>query len=374
MGFMDGNVVLDRDVVNPRNNNNRKPNKRNNDNNNKNRKKSRRYENNDLVFRRSSYLPDDIRDEYFDDDSHEEIVHDSRVETINDFCDTFADNTQNFKRLQDIVADEFPDVIGYIKAYYSTKNKPAFIDALNKLIKTMCTTPFMNAINLVLESRIWSEDDTYDRIWTSIAFGLSVALETSHDRMHSDVIVKYATVILPRMWRPEITETSIQTGVSKDLSLDLFIAIPIADNEWTGAMVDAFYHRFLDKMLIHAEDNMDVLNWEVQGMLYDRMFGKSKIALKVIGKYLVSEPVVISSGSEVEEAVYTDFKKMLYSKLDRYDIKDIEYVFGFVAKFIKDNPDKDITFDSATASSYENVRKGLLSVMDKDPETMKYFA
>lgn len=371
MSILNGDVVLDGETTGRNNRNNKKNNRVGRNNGGRN-NGSRRYEDSYSEFGRSSYLPDDMRTESYEDDN-DDYRGDERVDSIINFCDSFADNIQNYKNLQDIVTDDFPDIIGYVRSYYSNKNRVQFIDALNKLIKTMCTTPFANVLTRVLENGIWAEDDTYDRIWASVAFGLSIALETSHDRMHSEVIRKYATVVLPRMWKPEITEIASQTGVTKDLALDMFIAIPMANDEWSGANIDAFYHRFLEKIMIHAEDNMDVLNWEVQGMLYDRIFGKNKTALKVIGKYLTSESIT-GIDSDVEEAVYNDFKKMLYSKLDAYDIKDIEYVFSFVAKYAKENSDKDIIFDPVIASNYENVRKGLLSVMDKNPDTMKYLA
>lgn len=373
MSILDGNVVLDGEVVGGgKKGGNR--NKKNRRGNNGDRSDSRSYGDGYYAFGRSSYLPEDVRDqEPYEEESDNEQTRDNRADAINEFCDNFTENIQNYRSLQDVIIEQFPDVIGYVKAYYSNKNKPVFIDALNRLIKTMSTTPFANTLGSVLESNIWIDDGTYDRIWSSIAFGLSIALETSYDRMHSDVVRKYATNILPRMWKPEINDVTVQTGVTKDLALDLFIAIPMANEDWSGANIDAFYHRFLDKMLIHAEDNMDVLNWETQSMLYERVFGKGKTALKVIGKYLASDAIK-DIDSEVGVAVYDEFKKMLYSRLDRYDIREIEYVFEFVARYVKEHPDATIIFDSVTASKSENVRKGLLSVMDKDPEAMKYLA
>lgn len=382
MSILDGNVVLDGEIRGNggnRNNNNRNNKQRNNNNrrNNRDRNDNRSYGSGYYAFSKSSYLPEDMSDEElpYVDGENEEVQSDNRVDMINEFCDNFTDNIQNYRTLQDIIIEQLPDVIGYVKYYYSTKNKPMFIDALNRLIKTMSTTPFANTLGSVLESGVWTEDDTYDNIWSSIAFGLSVALETSYDRMHTDVVRKYATSILPRMWKPEITDLTVDTGITKDLALDLFIAIPIASNDigWTASNIDAFYHRFLDKMIIHAEDNMDVLNWEIQGKLYDKIFGRGKTALKVIGKFLVSEEIK-NIDSDVVSAVYTEFKKMIYAKLDRYDIREIEYVFAFVARYVKDHTDTDIIFDSVTASKNENVRKGLLSVMDKDPDAMKYLA
>lgn len=364
MSILDGNVVLDRE-----------PNKGNKENRkNRNDKKNRRnrsYDNYDYSFNNSSYLPEEERGQVSDDVANVTVDH--RADEINDFCDDFTDNVNNYRSLQDVVIDGLPDVIGYLKSYYSGKTTPSFIDAMNRLIKTISTTQFANTLSSILESGVWSDRGVYDKIWRSLAYALSLALETSYERMHTDVIRKYATVILPRMWKPEINELTTMNGITKDLALDLIIAIPLVNTDWNGANIDALYSRFLDKMLDHAEDNMDVLNWEVQGNLYDKFFGTGKTALKVIGKYLTSDRLK-ESESDVVNAVYKEFIKMLYSKLDNYDIEDIKYVFNYVAKYRAENKDKTTLFDVTTAKQYENVRKGLLAVMDENPSSMESLA
>ena len=376
MGFMDGIVVLDGEQQPRKNNNNQQ--KKNFNNNNKKKfdnngrpSKRRSFSDNDLSFRGSSYLSNVEFDE--EEDRVDTTESDKRADKVIGFCENFASNTDNFRTLQDILIEEFPEVIPYIKKYYDSRNTPMFQDALNKLIKIMCTTHFANTLNSVLESKVWENDGVFGDIWDSIGFGLSLALETNHERMHADVIRKYVTKIIPRLFKPEISDIRSISGVTGDLALDLIIALPVAATDWTGATLDAFYQRFLDKMLIHAEDNMDILNWEVQGVLYEKFFGKSKTALKVIGKYLTSEPIQ-SQESPVVNAVYAEFQKMLYSKLDNYDIGEIEYVLSFVAKKRQENPDKDIMFNSVRASEYDNVRKALISTMDRIPETKKYLA
>lgn len=347
---------------------------RGNKNKNRNRDRNefrpkRRYDDDDYKFRRSSYLAGG-------DDEPEErqpkVDKDRRADAIFDFCERFADNIDSYKTLQEVITDDFPEVIVYVKQYYNVKNNQLFQDALNKLILLMCTPKFSSALVNILEARFW-DGEVYDKIWDSIGFGVSIALETNHERMHSETIRTYVTRMLPRLYKAEINEMCSSTGITRDLALDLMIAIPVPMNDWNNATLDVFYSRFLDKMLIHAEDNMDILNWETQGMLYERFFGKSKTALKVIGKYLTTK-VVPESDSTVVNAVYEEFQKMLYSKLDRYDISDIEYVLGFVAKKRQENPNVDIIYNSVKASKYENVRKGLMSTMDRIPETMKYLA
>lgn len=370
MSILDGHVVLDGER---RNNNN--INHNNNGGNNKKRnnqnRQNRRFDSGELGFSKSSYLPEG---EYNDlSEESNEPRNDQRAETIFEFCELFTSNVDNYRSLQDIMIDKFPDAIEFIKSYYSPKNNPMFQDALNKLIKLMCTSQFADTLMSVLESKEWEEDGTYIKIWDSIGFGLSLALETNHERMHSGVIKKYAFKIIPRMYKSEINDLCIKTGVTKDLANDLIIAIPIPSTDWNGANLDAFYIRFLDKMLIHAEDNADILNWEVQGMLYDSVFGKSKTALKVIGKYLASS-YKVDSESEVVIAVFEEFKKMIYSKLDNYDISDIEYVISFVARNRAENPDKKTIFDSISASAYDNVRKALLSVVNSNDEYKKSLA
>ena len=374
MSILDGKVVLAGESLNGDNRNNRqeKRNKKNRFSNRENNRRDRKYGDDDFFdFSNSSYLPEDERVPSSKKDG-EVSKEDPKAREIYEFIDEFVDNVNNYRSLQDILIEKLPDVIPYMmKGYYSQKSSPALIDALNKFLKIICQTQFAKTLKSVLESGVWS-DDVYDEIWRSIAYALSIALETNHTRMHTDVIKTYATEILPRMWKPEIMDIVHNTGVTSDLALDLIIAIPVFGGTWNGTNIDIFYDRFLSKILIHADDNIDVINWEIQGQLYEKFFGKSNTALKVVGKYLTCEPVKTESSSV--QAVYDEFRKMLYSKLDDYDIKDIEYVFEYVMKFREKNPDKEVIFDSREASKFENVKKGLLSIMDKNPDAMKFLA
>lgn len=378
MSIKDGIVVLANENVQSRKNKNNKKDKGNykkkdyrNDSQSQNQRKFS-GNNYNYNYSKSSYLYSD-EDGEREDTPKKNPENDKRAREIYNFCEEFISNTDNFKTLQSIVIEDFPDIIPYMKKYYDGRNSDMFQDALNKLLKLMCTSQFANTLNSVLNSKIWIDDGVFGDIWDSIGFGLSLALDTNHKRMHIDVNRLYATKILPRLYNPEIEEIRLTTGVTGDLALDLMISLPVPMNEWNGSTLDAFYSRFLDMMLIHAEDNMDILNWETQGMLYERFFGKSKTALKVIGKFLTSEPIA-ESESVVANAVYQEFLKMLYKKLDKYDIDDIEYVLNFVSKKRQEFPDKDIIFNSIKASEYDNIRTGMISLMDKIPETKKYLA
>ena len=376
MSLLDGKVVLAGEPLNSsreeRHGNNNKRN-RYTSNDYSRPGKDRRYEDDYYTFSNSSYLPEEERSK--SNNEHESIQEervDSRAQEVFAFVDEFVDNVNNYRSLQDVVSQQFPDVVQHMRHYYNPKNSPTLTDALNKFLKIVCQTQFAKTLKSVLESGMWSEDETYDRIWRNIAYTLSIALETNHTRMHTDVIKIYATDILPRMWKPDITDIVTSAGITSDLALDLIIALPIFGGKWNGTNIDIFYNRFLSKMLIHADDNIDVLNWEVQGILYDKFFGKSKTALNVIGKYLVYEPVTVES--ESVSAVYTDFKKMLYAKLDKHDIKDIEYVLRYVVEFREKHSDKNVIFDSREATQFDNVKRGLLATMDKNPDAMKYLA
>jgi hypothetical protein len=385
MSLLDGKVTLDgefnggRNGRNNRNNNDRRNNGNNGNNNGgfrENRNgKQRSYDSAGYQFNKSSYLTDEMREAMASENQEPEKKqeHDKRADAMNAFCYDFSDNASDFKRMRDVVIDEFPDAVKYIRNYYNPKNTSLYLDAANRLIQTVCTTQFASALGSVLESGVWSDDGTYDRCWRSIAFVISAALETRYEAMHGDTVRKYATEILPRMWKPEIEEIVTETGVTKDLALDLIIAIPMVGSEWNGSNIDAFYGRFLNKMLEHAEDNMDVLNYEVQGMLYNRFFGSSNTALKVIGKFLTSEPRE-TFDSDVQEAVYKDFIKMLYTKLDKYDIGEIAYVFKYVSIARKHYPNVKTIFASGDVTGYDNVRKGFVKCLEDDSEAMKYLA
>ena len=372
MSILDGQVVLDGERNDNNNNINKReqrPIKQRNTGNKKN-GNSRNYFENKYSFNCSSFLPD--TNEHIE--VEESVSRDDKADVINRFYNDFKKAATNYKLMKELVTDDFPDVVKYVKSYYSSKNSPMMIDALNHLLDTVATTQFSKVLSNVLESRIWLEDDTYDKCWRNIAYSISVTLIINHVRMHEDAIRKYVSEILPRIWAPEIQDIVHNIGVTKDLALDLIIAIPMIDSDWNSANIDAFYDKFLEKMIQHAEDNMDILNYEIQGMLYDKMFGTTgKVPLKIIGKYLASEPMK-PTDSEVENAVYEEFVKMLYTKLDAFDIKDIVYVFNYVNKVKGENPNKKTIFISTDATKYENVRKGLLQLMDDNPESMNNLA
>lgn len=377
MSMLDGKVTLDGEARSNNKNNNGGRDRRNSgfggNRDNRNSDNGRRtYDRLDKPVEKLDTFFHAEKDEQAEAPQQQQQENDRRAEDILRFCDDFTDNVNDMRQLKDIILDEFPDAVRHIKAYYSQKNGRQYVDAVNRLINTMAMSQFANTLSKVLEGGVWIDDGTYDKCWRNIAFAISTALETSHEKMHNDVIRIYAANILPRMWKPEINEIVTQTGVTRELVLDLIIAIPMVGAEWNGSNIDAFYGRFLDKMLQHAEDNMDVLNWEVQGMLYDRFFDNKKTGLKIIGKYLTSENITAFE-SDVAEAVYKQFIKMLYNKLDGYDIKDIAYVFKFVSGFKKDHESITTIFNATDASTYENVRKGLLLAMD-DQEVMKHLA
>lgn len=377
MSMLDGKVTLDGEARSNNKNNNGGRDRRNNgfggNRDNRNSDNGRRtYDRLDKPVEKLDTFFHAEKDEQAEAPQQQQQENDRRAEDILRFCDDFTDNVNDMRQLKDVILDEFPDAVRHIKAYYSQKNGRQYVDAVNRLINTMAMSQFANTLSKVLEGGVWIDDGTYDKCWRNIAFAISTALETSHEKMHNDVIRIYAANILPRMWKPEINEIVTQTGVTRELVLDLIIAIPMVGAEWNGSNIDAFYGSFLDKMLQHAEDNMDVLNWEVQGMLYDRFFDNKKTGLKIIGKYLTSESITTFE-SDVAEAVYKQFIKMLYNKLDGYDIKDIAYVFKFVSGFKKEHESITTIFNATDASTYENVRKGLLLAME-DQEVMKHLA
>lgn len=327
-------------------------------------------ESNDL-FSGSSYMPTEQR-------QPKKKASDKALENIMKFVDQYVAQAekQNFKELRNVVIDFFPGAVQEIGSYYNGRNTPELTAAMNKLIGVAATETFAKTLSKVLDSKIWMDDDenTFNEIWRFIGFLLSTTLETSYSSMHQDTITIYISNILPRLWDPEIREMVKSVGITKDLALDLSIAIPLIGTDWDIANIKALYTRFLDKMLIHADDNADILNWETQGILFERVFGKGSNALKVIGQYLVMESKDENAmQSDVQRAVYKEFIKMLYSKLDGYDINDIAYVFKFVAKFRKEHPGAKVLFDSVEAIKYENVRKGLLKAMD-DKEATPYLA
>lgn len=328
---------------------------------------------------RSSYL-DDSMDDSNSSNERKPAKLDQRTIELDEFCDAFA-STTDYRQIRTMVQDDLPEVIKAMNYYYSNNSFDEKTAILNKFVKIVCTSKFANALASVMDSRVWLDDGTWDDIWMSVATSISIALETNYERMHSDVVRSYVRDMLPRIWQPEITDIARRTGVTRDLALDLLIAIPMvnAGKKWSNTTIGVYYDRFVDKMLVHADDNMDILNWEIQGILFDIFFdNKNQTNLKVIGRYLAG-PRIQPTGETVKDAVYNEFIKMLYNKLNEFDIKEIGWCLEFVANNLQaldiagkklENP----VFSFAECKKYDNVMKGLADAVDRNEAAATYLA
>lgn len=389
MGLMDGHYEMAYSKRGNNNNYNQNQNqnqstglaqalKKGNGNNKKPDRSRKIGEKSNYSFGKSSYMPNGFED----DDNEQQQNNDQirkQIENLGSFIQDFYDNVDNYQELKGIIQDDLPEVVSVMTYYYTKYNSKKQLQIMNDFVKLIGTSNFAKVFAKIFESRIWLEDCTWDNMWQAVAFSLSIALETNHERMNSDVVRKYVRDILPRIWGPEIENITKQCGVTKDLALDLLIAIPlIGEKYWNNASIEALYSRFLDKMLIHADDNMDVLNWEIQGRLFQTFFGSSSVAKKVIGKYM-STMDIPESGETVKDAVYKEFIKMIYSKLDRYDIKDITFVLSYVASSIKrlDEAGQDIkhlVFSFDRCKRFTNIMKGISCTIEENPDMGKYLA
>lgn len=341
------------------------------------RRNGRSYGENGGKLYRSSYLGGNVGYDNAAAEKKPAKLDETTIE-LGEFCDVFV--TSDYRQSNAMVRDDLPDLIRAMRFYYSKNASDEKVAILNKFIKICCTSKFVNSLATVLDSRVWLDDGTWDEIWRDMVFSISIALETNYERMHTDVVKKYVRDILPRIWQPEISDIARRTGVTRDLALDLLIAIPMMNSKnWTNTSISVFYDRFLDKMLIHAEDNMDILNWEIQGILFDMFFDKrNSTNIKVIGRYLVTERME-QSGDTIKDAVYNEFIKMLYAKLDGFDIKEISWCLDFVAnefKRLDDEGKKPVSpiFSFTECKKYSNVMKGLADVIDRNNNAGRYLA
>lgn len=288
---------------------------------------------------------------------------------INEFVEDFRDSINNYNTMYGLVVDNAPTLFSILKGYYRVKMDDSLVDAMNALINVICIKPFSQMLKKALESEVWELDGRYETCWRDIVFGLSLVLNTSYLKMNDDVVDRYVNTILVRMLNAEITQLVNKTGIKQDLALDLYIALPFIN--WSNHVLDEYYGQFREKILIHAEDNADILDAEIQEKLFRTFFGQSNTLIKVIGKYF-SDPIITEHQEYIQTAVDQEFITMLYNILDQQDIGTIEYCLQYVVNKRKELDTTDTLFDCSVASNYKNVKKALLRMLDKNQENKKY--
>lgn len=295
--------------------------------------------------------------------------YDKDLDLLEEFIEEYTseDDSQrkSFLRQKDLVAELIVPVSKVLWNYYDPKYD-AIRAEMNSVLKIMSTEIFANTLRSVLRERLADERDeegyfaNWDTDYQYLGFAVSLVLGTCRMRMSEETEEVYVSEIGPGIFTDEIDAICNRIRVTKDLATDLMLKTPIMYDKMENYHVGIFYSGFLDSMIIHADDNAEVLTTESQLMLFNYLYGRGKIAAKVVGRYLTDAPRE-SFRSKAEEMIYEAFKKMLYEKLNSFDIDTIRFVLKYVSdqKAKAEEVETPMIFDFDTAADYTNLNRAM---------------
>lgn len=298
---------------------------------------------------------------------------------LNGFIDEYVKTAKASGSIVDVIDDYIAAVCCIMKDYYEPRFN-GILKEMNDVIEIMTTKLFITSLYKAMDNDLI---DDWRGIWNDVARTISIVLDTSHTKMQDEVVNICVNDILSSelVWKMDIDKLMRNTGIMKELATQLVIDIPVLEEDFTDATLNLFAPKFLDIILRYAEDNADVLMKNVQYEIMTTFFGKDKIALKVIGKYLDVDVNTVPAGV-TEDIILDEFYDMIYEFLDDYDIKDIEFVLTYLAKRekarIRECENKGIentyikTFDRKHAEEYSNINKAVRNIDRNKPELSEY--
>ena len=300
-----------------------------------------------------------------------EIVHVEEFDYMEDFLDEYLSDEvkTNFSKQKDAIYDHILDIAGIISHYFNPKYRD-ILPEMELVMQVMVTDIFSRAFYNVLVDCIREGNDpeglfvNWDEDYSVVGMMVSILIGTRRQDMTEETETLYMTKIAKGIWNEEIRQLTQNAHITEELATDLILRTPIDPQQMKDYHIEAFYPGFLESILLHAEDNIEVLDRATQGKIFRFIYGKGKNAAKVVGRNL-SDPE--KDGLEsMEKMVYTEFKTMLYETLNTFDIGIIKFVLKFIVGRKKDNPSVKLVFDFDTAVEYPNINKALQSYIAED--------
>lgn len=308
-------------------------------------------------------------------DLNQSVDYASTVESIKEVLSGFASSIQKNvdkpSEIKSIIEESFDDVAAAMKYYYDSRMEDC-LPEMNKVLDIMSTNQFANILLSVLKQNSFED---WEEMWKDVALLISILLETSAAKMKEGTVQIYVTDILSSsgMWKTEIDQMVNTLGITEELATDLVIGLPVKAEDMTDLLMRSTYRSFLEAIIENAEDNIEILNNQTQRKLFEFFFnenGKSgKLASKIIGRYLADED--LEGLTSAESLIYGEFKQMLLTKLDSYDVQNIVFVIKYIVEQ-KKHGNKNMVFDVTKASEYDTIRKAIVQVMSNDETTKEY--
>lgn len=302
-----------------------------------------------------------------------EIVHVEEFDYMEDFLDEYLSDEvkTNFSKQKDVIYDHILDIAGIISHYFNPKYRD-IVPEMDLVLQVMVTDSFARAFYNVLVNAIREQEDpdekfaNWEEDYEVVGMMVAVLLGTRRQEMTEETEALYMTKVAKGIWNEEIRQLTNATHITEELATDLILRTPVTPDKMKDYHIEMFYKGFLDSMLLHADDNIEVLDRNTQRKIFHFIYGKGKNAAKVIGRNL-SDPV--RDGLEsVEKMVYTEFRSMLYEALDGFDIGIIKFVLKFIVNQKKMNPSAKIVFDFNTAVDYPNINRALQLYIGEDKD------
>lgn len=313
-------------------------------------------------------------------DDNQEVINDRRIEESKKILENFlteydAAISERGNQVPDIILEMFWDTAEVITHYYERRYRP-LVGQMNAVFDIIASTRFANGIRMVLTNEEidgWS-DGTID-VWKDVMFALSTVVTCCHGKMTDEVLSIYIDLISSDgIAGKDINRLLNESNITKDLALDLIISIPCVPEDMTDATLEKFHGMFLDKLMKHAEENISCLDCATQGKLFDFFFGKNnKMARKAIGRMLGSRNIAVFENNS-QEIIYGEYMKMLFEKLNAYDIKEIQFVLRYIVSQKQLlNRETRVVYDRIQIAEYDNICKAYLGLIAEDPEAKKVF-
>lgn len=305
------------------------------------------------------------------DDRREEITHVEEYEYMEDFLDAYLrdDVKTSFGKQKELIYEHIINLGAIISNYFNPKYRD-ILPEMELVMQVMVTDIFSRAFYNVLVDCIREGNDpeglfvNWDEDYSVVGMMVSILIGTRRQDMTEETETLYMTKIAKGIWNEEIRQLTQNAHITEELATDLILRTPIDPQQMKDYHIEAFYPGFLESILLHAEDNIEVLDRATQGKIFRFIYGKGKNAAKVVGRNL-SDPE--KDGLEsMEKMVYTEFKTMLYETLNTFDIGIIKFVLKFIVGRKKDNPSVKLVFDFDTAVEYPNINKALQSYIVED--------
>lgn len=305
------------------------------------------------------------------DDRREEITHVEEYEYMEDFLDAYLrdDVKTSFGKQKELIYEHIINLGAIISNYFNPKYRD-ILPEMELVMQVMVTDIFSRAFYNVLVDCIREGNDpeglfvNWDEDYSVVGMMVSILIGTRRQDMTEETETLYMTKIAKGIWNEEIRQLTQNAHITEELATDLILRTPIDPQQMKDYHIEAFYPGFLESILLHAEDNIEVLDRATQGKIFRFIYGKGKNAAKVVGRNL-SDPE--KDGLEsMEKMVYTEFKTMLYETLNTFDIGIIKFVLKFIVGRKKDNPSVKLVFDFDTAVEHPNINKALQSYIAED--------